>query len=165
LSYHRRDGGILMRVFRGKKRWAMIATVLLSVLIMGGCATTFKYSYDTKTKFAEQKSYTWGPSSSWSQPDHLLETNVQVLADQLLAQKGFTRMSEQSDLVITMNYEYNLYDNRSSYQLRMLNLNIFKAENKELVWRGTAFGTIDTDAASNDLKRAVEGILSNFPPK
>jgi hypothetical protein len=36
---------------------------------------------------------------------------------------------------------------------------------KELVWRGTALGTIYTDAASGDLKHAVEGILSNFPPK
>lgn len=154
-----------MSEFKGKERWAMMATVLLSVLIMGGCAPTFKYSFDTKTKFMEQKSYTWAPSSSFSQPDHLLETNVQVLADQLLAQKGFTRMSEQSDLVITMNYESSMYDNRSSYQLGMLNLNIYKTENKELVWRGTAFGTINTDAASGDLKQAVQGILSNFPPK
>jgi hypothetical protein len=37
-------------------------------------------------------------------------------------------------------------------------------ENKELVWQGTAFGTINTDAASGDLKQAVQGILSNFPP-
>jgi len=30
---------------------------------------------------------------------------------------------------------------------------------------GTAFGTINTDAASGDLKEAVQGILSNFPPR
>ena len=151
-----------MSVFKGNKRWAMIATVLLSVPIMGGCAPTFKYTYDTKTRFAEQKSYTWAPSSSL---DRLLETNVQVLADQLLAKKGFNKISEKADLVITMNYESNYYESQNSYQLRMLNLNIYKTENKELVWRGTAFGTINTDATSGDLKHAVEGILSNFPPK
>lgn len=154
-----------MNVFKRKERGAWIAAGILSVLIMGGCATTFKYSFDTKTDFAEQKSYAWAPSSSLSQPDHLLETNVQDLADQLLAQKGFTRVSEQSELVITMNYETDSYGTRSSYRLRMLNLNIYQTGNKELVWRGTAFGTIDTDAASSDLKQAVEGILSNFPPK
>jgi hypothetical protein len=165
LSDLRWGGGFLMSVFQGKERWAMIATVLLSVPIMGGCAPTIKYSFDTKTRFAEQKSYAWALSSSWNQTDHLLETNVQVLADQLLAQKGFKKMSEKADLVITMNYESNSYINQNRYQLQMLNLNIYKTENRELVWRGTAFGTINTDAASGDLKQAVQGILSNFPPK
>ena len=154
-----------MSVFRGKERWAMIATILLSVLIMTGCATTIKYSYDTKTKFADQESYAWAPSSSLYQPDHLLETNVQDLADPILAQKGFTKVSEPSDLVITVNYESDIYNRQSGYRLRMLNLSIYKTENRELVWRGTAFGTIDTDAASSDLKDAVQGILSHFPPK
>lgn len=154
-----------MSVFKGKERRAMIAALLLSVPIMGGCAPTFKYSFDTQTRFAEQKSYAWAPSSSLSQTDHLLETNVQVLADQLLARKGFARMPEQADLEITMNYESDIYRNQNSYRLRMLNLNIYKTGNKELVWRGTAFGTINTDAASGDLRQAVEGILSNFPPR
>jgi outer membrane murein-binding lipoprotein Lpp len=153
-----------MRVFKGKERWATVAAVLLSVLIMGGCATSIKYSFDTKTRFAEQKSYTWTTSSSLNQTAHLLEMNVQVLADQLLAQKGFKKVPEKADLVISMSYEYD-YGNQNRYQLRMLNLNIYKAENMELVWRGTALGTINTDAASSDLKQAVQGILSNFPPK
>ena len=153
-----------MDVFQGKDRWARIATVLLSVLIMGGCAT-IKYSYDTKTKFSDQKSYAWAPSSSLYQPDHLLESNVHDIADQILAQKGFTKVSELSDLVISVNYESDFYNRQNGYRLRMLNLNIYKTENRELVWRGTAFGTIDTDAASDDLKQAIQGILSNFPPK
>ena len=153
-----------MRVFKGKECWAMVAAVLLSVLIMGGCATSFKYSFDTKTRFAEQLNYAWATSSSLNQIEHLLEMNVQVLADQLLAQKGFKKVSEKADLVITMSYEYD-YGYQNSYQLRMLSLNIYKSEPKELIWRGTASGSISTDAASDDLKEAVQGILSNFPPK
>jgi hypothetical protein len=162
LSHLRWEGGFLMSAFKRKERRAMIATVLLSVMIMGGCAPTFKYSYDTKARFADQKSYSWAPSTSL---DRLVETNVQVLADQLLAKKGFNKVPENADLAITMNYEYESSINQNSYQLRMLNLKIYKTGNKELVWRGTAFGTINTDAASGDLKHAVEGILSNFPPK
>ena len=154
-----------MREFKGNKRWAMLAALLLSFPILEGCAPTFKYSFDANTRFSEQKSYTWATSSPLNQPEHLLETNVQVLADQLLAKKGFNRMSEKADLVITMNYEYESFVHQNGYQLRMLNLKIYKTENKELVWRGTAIGTINTDAASGDLKHAVEGILSNFPPK
>lgn len=153
-----------MRIFKGNKRWAMLAAVLLSVPTLEGCAPTFKYSFDANTRFSEQKSYTWATSSPLNQPEHLLETNVQVLADQLLAKKGFRKASEKADLVITMNYESNYYVDQNSYQLRMLNLNVYKTESKELVWRGTALGTIDTDAASDGLKQAVQGILSNFPP-
>lgn len=154
----------MMRVLKGEARLALIATVFLSILIMGGCATAIKYSYDTKTSFSERKSYAWAPSSTVYRQDPLLETNVRVLADQLLAQKGFTRMSEKSDLMISMSYEFEIGIDQYSYQLRMLNLNIYKIESRELVWRGTAFGTINTDAASGDLKQAVQGILSNFPP-
>ncbi|MCP2500646.1 MAG: DUF4136 domain-containing protein [Deltaproteobacteria bacterium] len=150
-----------MCVFKGKERWAMMATVLLSATIMVGCAPTFKYSYDTKTKFPDLKSYTWATSSSL---DRLLETNVQDFADQLLAQKGLKKMSEKADLVIKMGYDH-YYGYQNTYELQGLNLFIYKTENQELVWRGTAQGTIYTDAASGDLKHAVEGILSNFPPK
>ena len=148
-----------MSVFKGQERWAMMAIALLSVTFMMGCAPTFKYSYESKTRFAELKSYAWAPSSSL---DPLVETNVRDFADQLLAQKGFKKVPEKADLTIKMGYD-SAY--RSSYELQGLNLFIYKTENSELVWQGTALGTIDTDAASGNLKQAVEGILSNFPPK
>lgn len=152
-----------MGVFNGNERRAMW-TVLLSVLVIGGCST-IKYSYDTKTKFSDRKSYAWAPHSSLYQPDHLLEKNVQDLADPILAQKGFTKAAEESDFVIAVDYESDMYTRPTGYRIRMLNLNIYESGNRELVWRGTAFGAIDTDSASSDLKDAVQGILSNFPPK
>jgi len=175
-----------MSVFERKRGLALIATLFLSVLLMGGCATSIKYLYDTKTSFPEQKSYAWAPSSAMYRQDPLLEANVQALTDQLLAQKGLTRASEKSDLVISMSYEFDSSLYQYSYQLRALTLNVYKIrsdmpspsdtqkmsmhkensiDDKELVWRGTAFGCINTDAASGDLKQAVQGILSNFPPK
>ncbi|HXX81188.1 MAG TPA: DUF4136 domain-containing protein, partial [Thermodesulfovibrionales bacterium] len=143
-----------------------------------------KYLYDTKTSFPEQKSYTWGMSSPMYRQDPLLETNVQALADQLFGQKGLTKVSEKSDLMMSMSYEFDSSLYQYSYQLRTLTLNVYKTrrdmpspsdksgmsmhkestEDRELVWRGTAFGCINTDAASGDLKHAVEGILSHFPP-
>ena len=155
-----------MRVFKGKGRLALVGTILLAVLITGGCAPAIKYSYDTRTGFSGLRSYAWAPSSSgYGGADSLLEANVRVLADQLLGQKGFTKVPEKSDLLISMNYESELGYSQYGYQLRMLTLSIYKSERKELIWRGTASGSISTDAASDDLKRAVEGILSNFPPK
>lgn len=189
----------MMSIFKGKERLALIVTVFLSVLITEGCATAIKYSYDMRISFSELKSYMWASSSVMDKQDSLLGINVQARADQLLAQKGFIKVSENPDLMISMSYEFGSGIYRDGYQLRMLTLNIYKikrdmstpsdmpkmsmdkgntAEKKELVWRGTAFGTIhissgllpeepsiDTNAASGDLRKAVQGILSNFPPK
>ena len=161
-----------MDVIEGKGFPVVIVTLVLLGLTMGGCATSIKYLYDTKTSFPEQKSYTWAPSSPAYRQDPLLETNVQALADQLLAQKGLTRTSEKPDLVISMSYEFESSLYQYGYQLRSLTLNVYKnrsdkpqAEPKESVWRGTASGCINTDAASGDLAQAVHGILSHFPPK
>jgi hypothetical protein len=161
----RGERGALMHVSGGKKRRALAASLLSSVLVLGGCATTFKYAFDMKTSFAEQKSYAWAPSMSLNQGGHMLESNVQVLADPLLAQKGFKKTSEKADLEIVIGFVSESYGNKVSYQIQELNLSIYRAEKRELVWRGSALGSISTDAASEDLKRAVEGILSNFPPK
>jgi hypothetical protein len=46
----------------------------------------------------------------------------------------------------------------------MLTIDIQNTDSKQLIWRGTATGSISTDAASNDLKNAVQGILAKFPP-
>jgi hypothetical protein len=176
---------MMMAVCKGNKSLVLAVTVFLSVLILGGC-TTIKYSYDMKTSFSEPKSYTWAPSLGMYVKDPLLEANVQVLADQILAQKGLTRVSEKSGLMVSMNYEFESGFYQDNYQLRMLTLNIYQikrdmpspsdaskmsmqkednVEKRELVWRGTAFGTISTDGASGDLSKAVQGILSKFPPK
>jgi hypothetical protein len=46
----------------------------------------------------------------------------------------------------------------------MLGLNVYRADRQTLIWRGAASGSISTDAASSDLRNAVQGILAAFPP-
>jgi hypothetical protein len=142
---------------------AWVAVVLLAVLFMGGCGTAIKYSYDDRTRFPEFKSYQWSTAYGIYRQDFLLEANVQSLTDQNLAGMGMIQKSEKADLLISMGYEFDY--GSYSYQLRMLTLNISRADTNELVWRGTATGTIKTDAASGDLKKAVAMIMANFPPK
>jgi hypothetical protein len=142
--------------------FVLTAAVVLTAMVVGGCGPSIKYAYDAGTGFPELKTYQWAASSGIYRLDPLLETNVQFLADKNLSRKGLTRKSEKADLIVWMNYEaeYN-----QTFQLRMLTLNIARADNREMVWRGTATGDIKTDAASKDLAEIVEGILSNFPPK
>ena len=88
---------------------------------------------------------------------------------QLLGQKGFTKVGEKPDLLISIYYESDTayYSNRD-YKIQLLTLNIYNAEKGELIWRGTAsprIGSINTDASFGDLKGVVKDILSHFPPQ
>lgn len=144
-------------------RFGALAAVILAVMIMGGCGTAIKYSYDARTNFPELKTYQWAKPNNIYRQDPLLETNVQFLTDQDLESKGLAKKADKADLLVWMGYEYDY--NSYSYELRMLTLNISRADNNEPVWRGTATGGMRTDAASGELKKVVEGILANFPPK
>jgi hypothetical protein len=159
-----------MGAFKGKQRIALVAAVLLSALAIGGCTTYYnrdagiKYSFDAKANFSERKTYTWAPSPAMYRKDPLLEANVRAIADQYLAQKGYTLTSERPDLAASISYEFEVGISEDMYRVRTLNLNMYKTEGKDLVWRGTAFGTIKTDAGSGELKQTVLGILASFPP-
>ena len=56
-------------------------------------------------------------------------------------------------------------DYYSPYEVKVLNLYVYKVQGKELMWQGTASGSISADAASTKLAEAVSQILANFPPK
>ena len=146
-----------------KFRYGRIAAVILAVVVIGGCGTAIKYSYEPRASFPELKTYQWAKANQMYRQDPLLEANVRFLADRGLESKGLTLKTDKADLLIWMGYEldYSSY----SYELRMLTLNISRADNNEPVWRGTATGGMRTDAASGELKKTVEGILANFPPK
>jgi hypothetical protein len=143
-------------------RYEWIAAVLLVFLILCGCGSN-KYSHVTRTGIQEFKSYQWTKADGLYRQDPVLEANVQFLTDHDLEQKGFVKKTENADLLIRISYAYD-YDG-SSNKLRTLNLTVSRADNNELVWRGTAMGDIRTDASTSDLKKALGGILANFPPK
>jgi hypothetical protein len=152
---------------RGSKtitRFGSIFTILLAAgVILAGCATAINYSYDPAASFAGLKSYRW--TTGMGQTNDLVMKNVQYQADQILEKKGFSKTTENPDLLIWVNYENEIGINQYGYQLRMLTLGVQKADSKQLIWQGSATGTINADAASGDLKKVVEGILANFPPK
>jgi hypothetical protein len=154
-----------MSGFSSARSGFVFVALLASMTILGGCSST-KYIYDPGTNFSGFKSYAWASASAMGRRESLVAANVQFFADQVLEQKGIKKTSENPDLLIAIDTEYELgsYSN-DGYQLRMLTLKIYQRESKEIIWRGTAPGTINTDAASSDLKSAVQSVLSKFPPK
>jgi len=161
------DGGRDMNVFKTDARSGFIFVALLTALIiLAGCYGGYgaKYIYDPGTSFSGLNSNAWTTASGLlGRQESLVVTNVQFVADHVLEQKGFKKTSEKPDMLISIENEYETFND--SYQLRMLTLNIYRRESKELIWRGTAPGYINTDAASNDLQNAVRDVLAKFPPK
>jgi hypothetical protein len=154
-----------MSFFSNARSGFTFVALLAAMIILGGCYGT-KYIYDPGTNFSGLKSYEWTPAAShMGRTETLVVANVQFVADQILEQKGFKKTSEKPDLLISIEDEYEIGTYYGGYKLRTLTLKIFRRDSKELIWRGTAPGTINTDAASNDLKNAVQDILANFPPK
>jgi hypothetical protein len=155
-----------MRGMKTTVRFGSTITVLLAAsVILAGCAATINYTFDPTSNFTGLKTYSWTTAGTLGQTSDLLVKNVQYLAEQALEKKGFSRTTENPDMMIWMTYENEIGINQYGYQLRMLTLGIQKAGGKQTIWQGTATGTINADAASPDLKKAVDGILANFPPK
>jgi Domain of unknown function (DUF4136) len=165
LAHHHQQGigEKEMRVFRNDKRFGYFLAVIFGAgMFVGGCAATINYSYDPVADFSMGKNYSWASGMSRNRPDVLIEKNVRYYADQSLKDKGFTLTSDKPDFLISMNYESEYSD---PYKVRVLNLYVYRAQSQELIWQGTAAGTIDADAASPDLAEAVKKILAKFPPK
>jgi hypothetical protein len=154
-----------MSVTKTEFRYGWIAAALLAFLILGGCGTSkaIKYSYITRTSFQELKSYQWGKADSLYRQDPILEANVQFLTDRDLEKMGLIKKAEKAELLIWISYEYSYSDFND--KLRTMSLSISRADNNELVWRGTAVGDIRTDANASELKKVLEIILANFPSK
>ena len=151
-----------MLVFRNERRFGYILAILFGAgMILGGCAPTFNSLHDPVANFSTFKSYRWTTESNISRREPLVERNVRFFADEYLKSKGFTLTSDSPDFWISMNYQLDYY---TPYEVKVLNLYIYRMQGKELIWQGTAAGTIVADDASPDLAEATKKILANFPP-
>jgi hypothetical protein len=155
----------MVRRRRRAATW-LLATVAVSLatLAASGCAKAINHAHDPTTSFGPLKSYAWAPGSPAYSPNSLVEANVQSIADPVLEKKGFKRVGGNPDLVIAVKLENYPAGTSGSYELRALDLNVYRPDGQTLIWRGTASGSISTDAASKDLMNAVQGILAAFPP-
>jgi hypothetical protein len=142
-----------------------ITVLLAAAVILAGCAAGINYTFDPAASFTGLRTYNWTTAGTMGQTSDLVMKNAQYLADQFLEKKGLSKTTENPDMLIWMTYENEIGINQYGYQLRMLTLGIQKTDSKQLIWQGTATGTINADAASGDLKKVVDGILANFPPK
>jgi hypothetical protein len=157
-------------------RYSAVTGILLVVAVANGCsntpATSITYSYDPTFSFPDSKTYAWVKPKSTYGSNALVEANVRFLTDRDFERRGLRLTADKPALLAWIGYEpgyyygyYYDYYSSSAYDLRLLTLNVARAEDNQLVWQGRALGNIKTDASSGELKKAVEGMLANFPPK
>lgn len=162
-DYSKMRGEQKMKVLRhdttARFFWAIIFG---ASIFIGSCAATINYSYDPAADFSTGKNYSWARGWVVNSPESLIEKNVRYYADQSLKEKGYSLSSDKSDFILSMSYKLEYAD---PYKIKVLNLYIYRAPGKELIWQGTVKSTINADAASPELAEAVKSILANFPPK
>jgi hypothetical protein len=162
-----KKGAMEMTVFMKQARRGYILAIIFTVgMILGGCTATINSLYDPVADFSTIKTYRWAANDPYAQQNPLIKKNICYYADISLKNKGFTLTSDKPDFVISMDYET---DYSVPYKVRKLNLYVYRMQDKEMIWRGTAiagtFQSIQADTFSLELFKAVDEILMNFPPK
>jgi Domain of unknown function (DUF4136) len=141
---------------------AVLASLAMAVAA-GGCSNTvsYKYTFDPSVNFAGAKTYAWINAAAGYSPSSPLEEYIQFNADKVLETKGWKKVADKPELVFSVSVEH---ETLSAYQLRLVDLRAVRKDTGDAVWRGTAFGSIDSNAASPELRDAVSKILATFPP-
>ena len=170
-----------------------LAVVVAAVLTLNACATVRIDSYlERGADFGRYRSYTWGPSDTFSTGDPRLDNNrffterVQAAVDRQLTTRGLEKTrGGASDLVVhihasvtqrldvdAIDREYRQCDvadcRAMVYEAGTLMLDFIDARTNTLAWRGWAEGSLDGVIddqrwMEETIDTAVEKILARFP--
>jgi len=142
--------------------------------------------FDRHANFERYHTYSWGKVQT-SNP--LWEQRIRDVVDRDLQNKGWQRVESGGDVVIaavgsTRNeQEYQTFYNgmggwrwggfeettttTENYRVGSLVLDMYEAQNKQLIWRGVSSDTLSDKPEKNEksLDKAVDKMLKDFPPK
>lgn len=177
---------------------AGIVCVALGLTVLGvGCSTiSTNYDYDTATDFSRLRTYDWMKVPPSSQTSPFVLDRIKTATDRVLHAKGYQQTSNNPDFLLAAHagqqskiqvtdwgYGYG-YAPRArryrggryrgggldvyEYHEGTLILDVVDARSKNLIWRGTATGTIDPGATpekkTQKIDDAVQEVLRDFPP-
>lgn len=173
------------------------AAGLLTALMGCGGGVDVHTDYDPGVDFSSLRTYAWAQRTPTGDDDprvfnRLTEQRVQTAVDRALAAKGYTKTSEDPDFLVAW---HGAIEGRMSYQTIGTNygygwgwyggmgttstyvnewdegtllVDIVDAASDDLVWRGTATGTLPRNRRPEEvqatLDRAAAQVLEDFPP-
>jgi len=170
----------------------------LLFLATSAFAQDVTYNFDSTADFSRYKTYRWEKHPQSIDIDDIVRAKLATAFDAELARKGLTRTdSARSDLVVvyqlavTQEKEINSYSTGwatgtgwgyggfsgsgttntviSTISIGSLNLDMYDATRKQLVWRGVATKTLDPkvkpEKQDKNIAKAAEKLMKNYPPK
>ena len=175
-------------------RMILPALLLASV----GFAQDVRYNFAAGEDFSKFKTYKWVQCKGAEQLNDIADQQLKTAVDGELAKKGLTRTeNDNADLFLCyqvalgQDKQYTSYNTGWGYgpgwgggwyggaggmttttsttiTTGQLDLDMYDAAQKKLVWRGTASKTIDPKAKpekrQKNLAKAVAKLLKNYPP-
>jgi hypothetical protein len=178
--------------FQRREVYAMRKLSLLTLIVVfagaTGCSSiSVNYDYDHSADFSGYESFAWVPQPEVKQRNPLVYNRVVKAASEHLIEKGMVEDRENPDFLIAMHagtqdridvtdwgYRYHGWGMVSrdvsvhQYQEGTLVLDVIDAETRDLVWRGSATKTIDSNATAEkreeNLRTAIGKLLNDFPP-
>lgn len=167
--------------------WHVRIAAVCTVLAAACSSVNVNTDYDENYDFSNLDDYAWAEiSGEVQQADQLTLRRVMDATDRVLASKGFSKTDpgRASFLVAIQTgaqeqVQYTTYGGgwrmggmatttAQTYEEGMVILDIVDAKKKQLIWRGSAEGTVDpgatTDEKIENVNEAVAKILADFPP-
>ena len=168
-----------------------IAILSLGFLLSGCSMTTVNYDYDTDFDFSNLRRYRWLDIPADFPASEIVLQRIKNAVDQQMDSKGFKHAVESPDFLISLQgfrdiiregvergtayrgyrgyertYErrYDVYE----YEEGTLTLTIINASGNNLIWQGSAIGTIEpnrsVETREKKTQEVVTKLLANFPP-
>jgi len=173
------------------KRIALLLPLLLWFAAGYGAAQEVTYNFDRDTNFCKFISYKWVDIKSVQQVDYTTARQITSVIQAELAKKGLLKTdSDFADLYIgyqtalSRQTPWMAYHDgwgygpgwggglakmsESSIHAGQLDLDIYAATEKKLVWRGAVSNAVDLtrnlDTSEKQIQKSVEKLLKNYPP-
>jgi hypothetical protein len=164
----------------------IFASVGIAALFATAVFAEVKTDYDRSADFSHYKTYSWGKIQT---KDPLLVGRIKEAVNTALAAKGLTPV-ESGDISImavemtknqqTLNTFYDGFGGGwrwgggfgdstttvENYKVGTLVVDLFDANTKNLIWRGSSSDTLSKDSSKNikNLDKDVEKMFDHFPP-
>ena len=173
------------------KKIALLVPLVLGFAAGPVAAQDVSYNFDQDTDFSKFKSYKWVDIKSVQQVDYITAREMAFVIDAELAKKGLLKTdSDQADLYIgyqtalSRQTAWMAYRDgwgygpgwggglatiaEASIHAGELDLDMYAATEKKLVWRGAVSNAVDInlnlEGSEKNIQKFAEKLLKNYPP-
>ena len=181
------------------KKITLCTLGLMFLLATSAFCQDIRYNYDKDADFSKFKTYKWVEIKGATDPNAITDKDIKQAVESQLATKGLTKVDDNPDLLIGYQVAIGTEKQFTSYNSNwgygpgwyrggwygstggmttgqtstiyngMMDLDMYEASKKDLVWRGTATKTIDPNAKpekqQKNINKAVEKLLKKYPPE